>query len=104
MKEKEKKRMKNKEYLYPDLIDWFMLLPIEKAREVTLDALVSEADFVTNSNNSELKMRFVVQLHLLETENKDVFSHEDLLNFIHCYEEDASVRLYIINLTYKGRK
>ena len=87
----------NTDYTYPKLVEGFMALPIDKALSITLDALAYEKDNVLQSKDLDFMVEYVAQVHTLEMENKNVWTHSDLLEIISMYEDDPSINLHNIN-------
>lgn len=90
----------NTDYIYPKLVEGFRTLPINKALGITLDALAYEKDNVLQSKDLDFMVEYVAQVHTLEMENKNVWTHSDLLNIISRYEDDPSINLHNINFAY----
>lgn len=87
----------NTDYTYPELVESFKALPINKALSITLDALDYEKDNVFQSKDPRFMMKYVARVHTLETSNENVWTHSDLLEIISMYEDDPSINLHNIN-------
>jgi hypothetical protein len=87
----------NTDYIYPELVKNFMSLPIEKALDITLNALEYEKDNVLQSKDLDSIVEYIDQVRTLETSNKNALTHSDLLEIISSYEDDPSINLHNIN-------